>query len=78
MPKLLKQKQSPPQTVPSTLRSRIEQLRADCDAFIDKKAEEIRQDAMGVPLSSIRQTLTVRYPGDPCRAALAILEKEGN
>ena len=27
----------------SPLKSRIEQLRAECDAFIDKKAEEMRQ-----------------------------------
>ena len=59
-----------------TLKSRIEQLRIDCDAFLDKKAEEMRQP--GVPVSSIRQILTVRYPGDPCRAALAILEKDEN
>ena len=61
-----------------TLKSRIEQLRIDCDAFIDKKAEEMRQDAMGVPLPTIRNLLTVRYPGNPWAAAMAILEKDEN
>ena len=68
--KLKKQKNQP--TKPTDLASRIKSLRSEVEAFLDKKAEEMRKDGPSIPLPVLRQMLTARHPGNPFSAALAI------
>jgi hypothetical protein len=56
------------------LATRIKELRAEADAFIDAKAESMK--VPGVPIESIRATLTAKYRGDAFLSAIAILENE--
>jgi hypothetical protein len=57
------------------LRSRIESIRAEADAFLDAKAEELKAQTPGVPLQILRNIITNRSFGCQCQAILN-LEKQ--
>ena len=57
------------------LDERIITLRADLDAFIDARAEQIGRDCPGVPLGVIRNSIT-RGMGCQCSAYLEIKAKD--
>lgn len=54
---------------------RIREAMADANAYIDKRAAEVAKTCPGVPLGSIRNTIT-RGIGCACAAALQIAEDE--
>jgi hypothetical protein len=58
------------------LERRIEEFRAELDAFIDAKAAEIKVQNESVPLPVIRNMLTTRFFGCQCQAALNIIEQD--
>ncbi|MEH2627077.1 hypothetical protein V1292_005132 [Bradyrhizobium sp. AZCC 1719] len=62
------------QKTPS-LEDRIRQIRAEADAFIDAKAEELAAKTPGVPLQVLRNIITNRSFGCQCQAILN-LEQE--
>jgi hypothetical protein len=51
------------------LEERISELRADIDTFIDARVVELKKDCPGVPLASIRQTLSSGLLGLGCQCA---------
>ena len=57
-----------------SLRERIEQIRADADAFLNEKAAELSKATPGVPLLVLRNMLTNRAYGCTCRAVLNNLD----
>jgi hypothetical protein len=69
---LLKSKTPPPL---EDLATRIAAIRAEADAFIDAKAEELKAQTPGVPIAVLRNILTNRAFGCQCQAVLN-LEKE--
>jgi hypothetical protein len=58
------------------LSERIEEFRAEHDAWIDAKAAEVKEKSPGVPLPVIRNMLTNRFFGCQCQAVLNILEQD--
>ena len=56
------------------LAERIAEFRAELDAFIDSRAEALKQESPGVPFRVLRNILTVRASGCQCQAAQNILE----
>jgi hypothetical protein len=67
MPKAKTQPEKP-------LAERIAEFRAELDAFIDSRAEALKQESPGVPFRVLRNILTVRASGCQCQAAQNILE----
>jgi hypothetical protein len=57
------------------LSSRIAAIRAEADAFLDAKAEELKSQTPGVPLQVLRNIITNRSFGCQCQAILN-LEKQ--
>jgi hypothetical protein len=58
-----------------SLEARIREIREAAEAFLDKKAEEIRAESPEVPVQVIRNLLTNRTFGCPCQAALNLMEE---
>jgi hypothetical protein len=67
---MLKQKALPE----NGLAERIADFRDELDAFIDSRAEALKQESPGVPFQVLRSILTVRAGGCQCQAAQNILE----
>jgi hypothetical protein len=64
-------------TPPPPLEDRIAVIRAEIDAFIDGKVEEERKRSNGaLPPALIRQFLTAKAVGCPCRQYLKIKEDQ--
>lgn len=57
------------------LEERIKNLRADLDAFIDARVEQIKKECPGVPAGVLRNSLT-RGMGCQCAAYLEIKAKD--
>jgi len=57
------------------LEDRILAIRAECDAYLDRKAEELRQSAPGVPVGVLRGILTGNESCQ-CRAALNAMSRK--
>jgi hypothetical protein len=57
-----------------SLEEQIKQIQAECDAFLDEKAAELKRRFEGLPLAMLRRDLALRSPGCQCRQALSILE----
>jgi len=47
-------------TKQNDLAARIEKVKADCDAYIQGKAEELAKTTPGVPIGVLRQTISGR------------------
>ena len=54
------------------LAARIEQIKADCDAFIDARANELKASYPELPVGVLRQTIS--RGRCPCDIALNLLE----
>jgi hypothetical protein len=59
--------------VAKSIEERIKDAMADANAFIDKRAAEVAKLTPGVPLASIRISIT-RGIGCACRGALIVAE----
>ena len=70
---MLKKPQPQPE---KPLAQRIEEFRAELDAFVDAKAVGIKAQSESVPLPVIRNMLTTRFFGCQCQAALNIIEQD--
>jgi hypothetical protein len=57
------------------LSSRVAAIRAEADAFLDAKADELKANTPGVPLEVLRNIITNRTFGCQCQAVLN-LEKQ--
>ena len=68
---VLKQKPLPEK---KSLAERIADFREELDAFIDSRAEALKQESPGVPFQVLRNILTNRAGGCQCQGALNILE----
>lgn len=55
-----------------TLEQKIRQLRADIDALIDKRVQEVARESPGVPTGVIRNMLTARAPTCRCSQYLEL------
>ena len=70
MPKLLKL--DPPQTVPSqsrelsALASRVEQVRSECERYIDDRAAELKRELPALPISVLRMEIVAGFRNCPC------------
>lgn len=62
-----------PKTLP--LEERIESIRAELDALIDRKVAEVKKQCPGVPEASIRYEIT-RGTACQCAAVLDILRHD--
>lgn len=60
--------------VAKSVTERIKEAMAEADAFIDKHAAEIAKECPGVPLGSIRNSIT-RGMACSCAAALLIADE---
>jgi hypothetical protein len=58
------------------LEERIEAFRAELDAFLDKKAIEIKATCESVPIQVIKNLLANRAPNCPCAQALDVLRSD--
>src|SRR5438034_511049 len=58
------------------LDERIEKLRAEIDAFIDARAEEVKKTCEGVPVDVIRNLITARGGGCQCQQYLEIKKQD--
>ena len=80
MPKLLKL--DPPQTVPSPskelaqLAARVEQVRAEANAYIDMRAADLKREIQGVPISVLRMEIVAGFRNCPCASILHLHAKE--
>jgi len=61
--------------VAKSVEERIREAMADANAYIDKRAAQVAKTCPGVPLGSIRNSIT-RGVGCACAAALLIAEDE--
>jgi hypothetical protein len=59
-------------TRPPTLESRIKDIRAEIETFIDARAEAVTKESPGVPRGVIRNLLTARAPACPCAQYLEL------
>ena len=59
----------------ASLEDKIAALRDECNAFIDRKAEELRQSAPGIPVGVMRGILTGNETCQ-CRAALNAMSRK--
>lgn len=59
-----------------SLEDRVNELRVEIDAFIDRKVAEIKKDCPGIPESVLRGTLMDNADGCHCRAVLNIAEQK--
>jgi hypothetical protein len=57
-------------TTKAPLKDRIDEIRAEIDAFIDEKAAEIKKGSPNQPLVCIRRDLTSRAGDCQCRQYL--------
>ncbi|MGY4160492.1 hypothetical protein ACVINW_006334 [Bradyrhizobium sp. USDA 4461] len=57
-----------------SLAERIGEFRAELDAWIDRKAEELKEDTPGVPLGVLRNLLIARAGACQCQAVQNLLE----
>ena len=59
--------------VPSqkSLTERIREIRAEANAFIDARAEQLAKESPGVPVGVLRNLITSRAGGCECRQYLA-------
>ncbi len=58
----------------NALAARVEQVRAECDAYINARAEELRREILGVPIGVLRQGIA---PGRcQCQSILNLLLKD--
>jgi len=58
----------------NALAARVETVRAECNAFIDARAQELQRECGGVPVGVIRQSIA---PGRcQCDTIRALLLKE--
>lgn len=55
-----------------TLEERIRSIRADIEAIIAERVEQVTKDSPGVPAGVVRQLLTARAPGCPCAQYLEL------
>jgi len=62
------------QRVPS-LEQRIRTIRAEVEAIMDARVEEIAKDSPGVPTGVIRNLLTAGVPACTCAQYLALNDK---
>jgi hypothetical protein len=63
-----------------SLAQQIEDLRADVEAFLQKKAHEVKssRDGSALPLEAIMNMITRGYMGRcPCQAAMVVIEDFG-
>ena len=74
-PKVLEKLFTPKPDIVSDLARKIEVVRAECDAYIDRKAEELRQSAPGVPVGVLRGILSGNESCQ-CRAALNAMSRK--
>jgi len=58
------------------LEDRIEELRAEIDAIIDARVENIAEQSPGVPAGVIRNLLTARAPSCRCAQYLALCNEK--
>jgi hypothetical protein len=70
MPALMKRKRAIEPVAEPSLQEKIENLRAEVNAFIDDRVRALKDspDGRGLPLETVRQILT---RGDPCLCAAA-------
>lgn len=55
------------------LPERIAALRAEIDALLDERAEEVAKTCPGVPVGVVRQSIVARYSSDcQCRQVRAL------
>jgi len=73
--KLFTPKPELPTSVVNDLATKIEVVRAECDAYLDRRAEELRQSAPGVPVGVLRGILTGN-DSCQCRAALHAMSRK--
>jgi hypothetical protein len=59
------------------LDERIQNVRADVDAFIDAKVAETAKQCPGVPASVIRNGITARGGGCQCAVYLDLTKQDG-
>ena len=59
--------------ITKSMTERIEEFRAEVNAFIDKEAAEQKKLYPGLPLATIRNSIT-RGIGCPCAAGLKVAE----
>ncbi len=55
------------------LDERIESIRLECEAFIEKKVAQMKAESPSVPEVVLRNLIEVRHPGNPFQQALDLL-----
>jgi len=58
------------------LDERIKDIRAEIDTIIDARAEALREESPGVPLTVLRNLLIARAVGCECRQYLQIKKQD--
>ena len=60
----------------SSLASRIEQVRAECERSIDDRAADLKRGIPGVPLGVLRMEIVAGFRNCPCASILHLHAKE--
>ena len=60
----------------SALASRVEQVRAECNQYIDDRAAELKREIPGVPVNVLRMQIEAGFRNCPCAAILHKHAKE--
>jgi hypothetical protein len=73
---MLKSKTKPSNQL-QALATKVEQVRAEAEAYIDARAEQLRREIPGVPIGVLRQQIMAGMAGCPCRVILKHQNEEG-
>jgi hypothetical protein len=57
-----------------TLADRIKEIQAEAEAFIDVRANELKKQFPGLPITVLRRDIEAQAFGCPCKQALSIKE----
>ena len=62
----------------SALAARVEQVRAEANAYIDMRAADLKREIPGVPISVLRMEIVAGFRNCPCASILHRHAKEAN
>ena len=73
---MLKVKQRPSQKDLSALASKVDQLRCECERYIEERAAELKREHPTLPIGVLRQQIVAGFRNCPCATILNLEFRE--